>query len=174
VRADRRPTAGAPDTTAEAVEVVRDVVADCRAAGIPSVIENLIFPLNGEDAATPRQRADRIVEAARLLNEIGPDLIKIEYPGDAASCRRIAEILTVPWAVLSAGVDFDEFSDALRVACDEGGASGFIAGRSIWKEAVGMTHPERQAFLGGEGRHRLDRLVTAINGRARPYTAVQP
>lgn len=172
LRADRKPGPDGVDTTAEVLQVVREVIADCREAGIPSVIENLIFPLAGEGAPTPAQRADRIVEAALLLDELKPDLIKLEFPGDAASCKRLADSLTVPWAVLSAGVAFDEFTSALRIACDAGGTSGFIAGRSIWKDAVGMDRPTRQAFLADEGKRRLDNLVTVIDGRARPYTEV--
>jgi tagatose-1,6-bisphosphate aldolase len=172
LRADRKPGPDGIDTTAEVLQVVREVIADCREAGIPSVIENLIFPLAGEDAPTPAQRADRIIEAALLLDELKPDLIKLEFPGGAASCKRLADSLTVPWAVLSAGVAFDEFAAALRISCDDGGTSGFIAGRSIWKDAVGMSRPERQAFLADEGRRRLDNLVQVIDGRARPYTEV--
>ena len=172
LRADRKPGPDGVDTTAEVLQVVREVIADCREAGIPSVIENLIFPLAGEDAATPAQKADRIIEAAVLLDELKPDLIKLEYPGDAASCRRLANSIKGPWAVLSAGVAFDEFAAALRVSCDEGGTSGFIAGRSIWKDAVGMDRQTRQAFLADEGKRRLDNLVQVIDGRARPYTEV--
>ena len=174
LRADRRPRGDGPDTAAEAMDVVRQVVADCREVGIPSVIENLIFPLAGEEPPTPQQRADRIIAAAELINECRPDLIKLEYPGSAAACRRLADVLDVPWAVLSAGVDFPQFADALRVACDEGGTSGFIAGRSIWKDAVPLDEPARRAYLAGEGRLRLENLVEVIDGRARPYTSVSP
>ncbi len=172
LRMDRRAAAGEPDTAAEVLDVVRQVVADCRAGGIPSVIENLIFPLAGEAPASDRERADRIIEAAVAINDLGPDLIKIEYPVDAAGCRRLAAVLDVPWAVLSAGVPFDEFAAALRISCDEGGTSGFIAGRSIWKDAVGMDRVARQAFLADEGRRRLEKLVQVIDGRARPFTEV--
>ncbi len=72
--------------------------------------------------------------------------------------------------MLSAGVAFDEFAQVLRVSCDEGGASGFIAGRSVWKEAVGMGREQQQAFLASEGLRRLEGLVQAIDGRARPWT----
>jgi tagatose-1,6-bisphosphate aldolase len=71
--------------------------------------------------------------------------------------------------VLSAGVTFERFSDALRIACDHGGASGFIAGRAIWQEAVLMDRPARRTFLRETGRRRLNACVEAIQGRARPY-----
>ncbi|MET3808788.1 tagatose-1,6-bisphosphate aldolase [Nakamurella sp. UYEF19] len=172
LRADRKPGPDGIDTSAEVLDVVRQVVADCREVGIPSVIENLIFPLHGEEPATPAQKADRIIEAAIMLDDLKPDLIKLEYPGDAASCKRLTESLTIPWAVLSAGVEFDEFAAALRIACDDGGTSGFIAGRSIWKETVGLERTARIAYLADEGKRRLDNLVQVIDGRARPYTEV--
>ena len=33
-------------------------------------------------------------------------------------------------------------------------ASGFIAGRAVWKETVGMTRPERQAYLKAAAQKR--------------------
>lgn len=175
MRPDRPHPAGTPDLVEDVLNVVRDVAADCRAQGVPSVIENLIYKLPGEDELTPAQREDQIVESARLLNETGADLLKLEYPGSAKGCRRIAEVVDRPWAVLSAGVPFADFQHVLRVACDEGGVSGFIAGRSIWKESVGLTGPARTEFLDTVAKPRLAELVAAVNGRARPWKeAVTP
>lgn len=162
--------AGEPDLAAEVIDVVRAVVEDCRAVGIPSVIENLIYQLPDEESLDPQLRAELIVEAAAMLAETGADLVKLEYPGSAEACRRIADVAGGPWAVLSAGVAFDEFQDVLRIACDEGGASGFIAGRSLWKEAVGLAGPARQEFLDTVARPRLEACVETVTGRARPWT----
>ncbi|HEY6932075.1 MAG TPA: hypothetical protein VI452_01650 [Marmoricola sp.] len=168
LRADRPAAPGEPDLAAEAIEVIREVVEDCRATGVPSVIENLVYPLPGEEL-TPQRRADAVIEAARALDDLQPDLLKLEYPGSPEACRRLANSIHAPWAVLSAGVAFDEFAEVLRICCDEGGASGFIAGRSVWKEAVGMGVEQRRSFLAGEGRRRLDGLVAVADGRARPW-----
>ena len=154
IRADR-PAGDGPDLAAEGVEVIRQVVEDCRTAGVPSVIENLIYPLPGEEL-TPQARENAIIEAAVALDSLRPDLLKLEYPGSPEGCRRLAEAISSPWAVLSAGVAFDEFTHVLQVSCDEGGASGFIAGRAVWKETVGMSRPERRAYLADEGRRRLE------------------
>jgi tagatose-1,6-bisphosphate aldolase len=170
IRADR-PGGDGPDLTAEGLDVVRAVVADCRASGMPCVIENLTYPLPGEepDAAG---RADAIIEAAVALDGLRPDLLKLEYPGSPEACRRLGASIRTPWAVLSAGVGFDEFAEVLRISCDEGGASGFIAGRAVWKDAVAMRPPERRRFLADEGRRRLDACVAAIAGRARDWRTV--
>lgn len=169
VRPARPHLTGEPDLTEEALAVVRQVVDDCRRAGVPSVVENLIYQLPGEEPLTPQQREDLIVEAARKLDDIGPDLLKLEYPGSTKGCRRIAATVHGPWAVLSAGVAFEEFQNVLRISCDEGGASGFIAGRAIWKEAIGLEGPERAEFLDTVARPRLDDCLAAVNGRARPW-----
>ncbi|GAA5170505.1 aldolase [Pseudonocardia eucalypti] len=170
LRPDRPKVAGEPDLVAEVLEVVERVVEDCRKVGLPSVVENVVYQLPGEDELTPAAKEDAIVESARLLDGIGPDLLKLEYPGSPAGCRRIAEAVRRPWAVLSAGVPFEEFSRVLRVSCDEGGAAGFIAGRALWKEAVGLDGPARAEFLDGTARRRLDDCLAAVSGRATPWT----
>ena len=169
LRADRpAPATGEPDLVAQCLQAVGEVVADCREVGIPSVIENLVYPFEGEDFSGSR-REDAIIEAAGALNEIDCDLLKLEYPGSPEGCRRLAEVLDRPWAVLSAGVPFDDFTEVLRIAFDEGGASGFIAGRSVWREALPLTGSERQRFLSEVAGPRLERLVSVATERARPY-----
>ena len=172
LRADRpAPGAGEPDLVTECLDAVREVVADCRAVGIPAVIENLVYPLPGEDLGG-RRREDAIIEAARALNELDIDLLKLEYPGSPEGCRRLAEVLDRPWAVLSAGVPFDQFTEVLKVAFDDGGASGFIAGRSVWRESLPLAGADRASFLDTVARDRLATLVAVAGERARPWTTV--
>jgi tagatose-1,6-bisphosphate aldolase len=172
LRADRpAPRPGEPDLVELCLQAVREVVADCAAVGIPSVIENLIYRLPDEDLTQDR-RAAAIIESARALNEIDCDLLKLEYPGSPEACRRLAAVIDRPWAVLSAGVPFDEFTEVLRIAFDEGGASGFIAGRSVWRESLALTGPQRQDFLSEIARPRLEQLVRVASSGARPWTAV--
>src|ERR1700761_540425 len=144
LRADRpAPGPGEPDLVAEGLAVCEEIIRDCRAHGVPVVIENLIYTRPGEELAG-QAREDAIIESARALNDLDIDLLKLEYPGSAQVCNRLAEILDRPWAVLSAGVPFDQFTDIIAIATGEGGASGFIAGRSVWREVVSLTGPDRQ------------------------------
>ena len=168
LRADRNRPAGTPDLVAEGLAVVQEIIGDCRAAGVPVVIENLIYSLPGEDLSA-REREDAIIEAARALDDLDIDLLKLEYPGSPEGCRRLAKILTKPWAVLSAGVPFDQFTGIIKIAADEGGASGFIAGRSVWREVVSLAGRDREEFLATVARPRLDRLVEVAGQHARPW-----
>ena len=70
--------------------------------------------------------------------------------------------IDVPWAVLSAGVDHAAFCDQLRASM-AGGADGFIAGRSLWKEAVGLPADERRTFLDGVARRRMEDLLAIVD-----------
>jgi tagatose-1,6-bisphosphate aldolase len=171
LRADRpAPGPGEPDLVAEGLAVCEEIIRDCRAHGVPVVIENLIYTRPGEDLHG-QAREDAIIETARALNDLDIDLLKLEYPGSPEGCRRLAKVLDRPWAVLSAGVPFEAFTDIIRIAADEGGASGFIAGRSVWREVVSLTGPEREEFLTTVARPRLERLVEVAENRARPWTA---
>jgi sulfofructosephosphate aldolase len=156
LRADRE------DLDGPSARMVRSALQDCRRADLLCVMELMTYRLDDE---TPEQFADRredlIVDGARFLQECGSTVLKLEYPGSASACRRVTDAIEVPWAVLSAGVDHEAFCDQLRDAMD-GGADGFIAGRSLWKEAVGRPAPERRRFLDGVARRRFEELLAIV------------
>src|SRR5580693_9231678 len=172
LRADRpAPSPGEPDLVGETIAVCEEIIRDCRAAGVPVVIENLVYERPGEDLRG-RAREDAIIEAARALNDLDIDLLKLEYPGSPTGCRRLAEVLDRPWAVLSAGVPFDQFTDIIQLSAEEGGASGFIAGRSVWREVVSLAGPQRLEFLTTVALPRLERLIEVASHAARPWTEI--
>jgi tagatose-1,6-bisphosphate aldolase len=169
LRADRpAPGAGEPDLVAETLAACQEAVDDGRAAGVPVVVENLVYALPGQELAG-RAREDAIIEAARALNHLDVDLLKLEYPGSPEGCRRLAAVLDRPWAVLSAGVPFEDFTEILRTAFDDGGASGFIAGRSVWREAVALDGVDRERFLWNVARPRLEELTEVAARYAVPW-----
>ena len=110
---------------------------------------------------TAQRREDAIIEAARALNDVdGVDLLKLEYPGSVEGTRRLASVLDPALGGLLRRGAVRTLHRGLQVAFDEGGASGFIAGRSVWKESIGLTGTDREKFLTDVARPRLDRLVT--------------
>jgi sulfofructosephosphate aldolase len=156
VRADRE------DLDGYTARLVRAALEDCRAADLLGVMELMTYPVEDESPdGFAARKADLVLEGAVFLQECGAQVLKLEYPGSTSACRRVTDALSVPWAVLSAGVDHEAFCDQLRAAMD-GGASGFIAGRSLWKEAVGRPAAERRRFFDAVGRRRMDELLAIV------------
>jgi tagatose 1,6-diphosphate aldolase/sulfofructosephosphate aldolase len=161
--------AGEPDLARETVDAVRAVVEACRAYGLPSVIEPLVARQPGDDHALTKQL---VIRSAETLAELGPDLLKLEWPGDADGCKQLSKVCgTVPWALLSAGVAYQQFVDRVLVAMDAG-ATGYIAGRAFWGEAAGFTGAERRRFLQTTGVERMTALKAALQGRGRSWHEV--
>lgn len=142
--------------------LVSSLADACAAANLLLVVEVLCYRMSDEDPAVyERRRPDLGFEAALLVESCGAKVLKLESPGSESSSRRLTDALQVPWAVLSAGVDHETFKTTLREAL-AGGASGFIAGRSLWKEAALLGRAERREFLLGEGRRRLAELIALL------------
>ncbi|WP_117209350.1 hypothetical protein [Allorhizocola rhizosphaerae] len=170
-RPDRPAADGEPDLAQEAIDAVGQAIAACRAAGMPSVIEPLVTKLPGEKW-TDEQRAHMVIRSAELLARLGPDLLKLEWPGGADGCRKVSQVCgNVPWALLSAGVKAEEFTERVLTAMDAG-ASGYIAGRAFWGEAAGLTGEARREFLATTAVERMVALNKAIEGRGRDWREV--
>src|SRR5690606_16937655 len=68
-----------------------------------------------------------------------------------------------------AGVDFDTYCRQLEAAC-RAGASGFVAGRAIWREAVELTDQQaRLEFLSRTMPARIQRLGAIAAAHGRPW-----
>lgn len=135
------------DRRAERVEMCERFVALAERHGVLSVLE----PVVREDS--------QITKAARELAATGPSLYKCQAPrqGDVlARCREITSVLPIPWVVLSQGVPPDEFPRVVEVAC-RGGASGFLAGRALWTNALDAEDPTNRLRV-----HSLSRLRELI------------
>jgi sulfofructosephosphate aldolase len=117
--------------------IIAQVVEDCAREDVLVAIEILTYALDGESAEDYQAAAPKlIVQAAAIARECGAPLMKLQYPGSAEGCAAVTETLgDIPWAVLSAGVDHPAFIENLRNAL-KGGASGAIAGRSLWKDCL--------------------------------------
>lgn len=142
-------------TAREIKDFVKRASDDCAAYDIPCVVETLVYPLAGDEHSPEfaSQKPDLVLKAAQDITALGIDLYKAEFPivpgpdmdEDEALryCQELTKASEVPWVVLSAGVDFNIFTRVVEVAC-KGGASGFIAGRAIWKDAFTTPSPDLQ------------------------------
>jgi tagatose 1,6-diphosphate aldolase len=136
--------------------MARDVLAECRTVGLPLVLEPLFYDL--ED---PEDRGRVVIATARTFAAMGPDLLKLPYPGSVEACEEITAVASMPWTMLSGGGTFEDFAEQFAVAV-AAGCSGFMVGRALWGEAARAPAEERAAIIQALVRERFDRLL-AIN-----------
>jgi tagatose 1,6-diphosphate aldolase len=156
--------------------LIANVAAEAARHDIALFLECVVYPVDAGELAGDARRA-AIVESARRLTVLGGDVLKAQFPGDASpidqsrwteACAELDEASHLPWVLLSGGVDQRTFELQVATAC-RAGASGVVAGRSVWAESARMGVPERDEFLGQEAVRRLSRLADVVEARARPW-----
>ena len=153
-----------PDGSAEKrAALTRQFIDLAHTAGVPAILEGVVRP----PASGDWDREAAILDAARELGALRPDLYKAEVPlsgrGKPDEMTRrsasITEALPCPWVVLSQGVQIDDFPRGVEAAC-RGGASGFLAGRAIWADLVGPgDYRSRLAAVAVDRLKRLREIV---------------
>jgi tagatose-1,6-bisphosphate aldolase len=164
--------------------LVREVSQACKLHDMPFFLEPLSFSLDPalKEMASPEKRRV-VVETARRLTGVGVTVLKAEFPlnpaderGEttwAAACSELSEASAVPWVLLIAGVGFETFERQTLIAC-QNGASGVLAGRAVWKEAVSLHGQARTDFLQSTAKERMIRLREVILKYGRPWTDSYP
>jgi tagatose 1,6-diphosphate aldolase len=154
------------DTDSRVAQEMRELVAACEDEGLLLIVEILTYRLDDETdedyaAAFPSLVAD----GARLAVESGAKVLKLQYPGSAEGCAVVTVAADgVPWAVLSAGVDHDTFIKQVSIAMANG-ASGAMAGRSLWKDSLSVSHDLRREYLTSRALPRLHQLADVVDAR---------
>lgn len=172
---------GDPATADSQRELVRDLVRQSAELSLPLVVEPIWYPLPDEEPTSAEWRVTRvegIIASAIEAETLGVDMLKVEFPGDVhteeglsearAACAELDSAVSVPWVILSAGVGFDDFVTQVQIAC-EAGASGYLAGRSVWRDAVSTPDPEARAKAVEDSLTRIDRLNEVTRKYGRPY-----
>jgi len=192
-----RPDAS-PEVLAHQKDYVRTVGAECRRHDIPYVLELLVYPFPDSASHTtdyvesPDKRAELVIESVREFAkpEYGVDLYKLETPlpgsalpelSDSAESKAAAREFEavgsicreagIPWVMLSGGVTPDQFGRVLSYAY-QAGAQGFLAGRTIWLDAIQSAFPDESAVLdqlNADGRQRLAALTDLTRDHAKPW-----
>jgi tagatose-1,6-bisphosphate aldolase len=166
----------APNAADQEALVAR-VAADCFAKDLALFVEPLSFSLVEDEKLTGEARRRVVVETARRLTAVGGDVLKAEFPYDASvtdrarwdeACAELDEASAAPWVLLSGGVDDATFEAQVEAAC-AAGASGVLAGRSVWEEAATLNGPGRDVFLATTARDRLRRLAEVVDTAGRSW-----
>ena len=164
-------------------EFILKLVKQAKSLDLPLLLEPMSYSNNASmpknSAEFAKLRPEIVLNTAKRLGALGVDLLKLEFPCDVnfetdvsvwkSSCAAITEAAPVPWLLLSAGVDFPVFKEQLRVAC-QAGASGFVAGRAIWKESTALTGSKRTEFLKTTAVDRVKELVEIVDNFSDPWT----
>lgn len=177
--------------------IVETVGAWCAAAGVPLLLEAKTYMIaeTADAIDFARVHPEYVVDAAATYSapRFQVDLLKLEFPTELkyaaayadenfarspvlftpseveAACRQIDQAARVPWVILSAGVDLPEFLENIRLA-NEAGASGFLCGRTIWKEMLVQFPDEAamRAHMQTKGRENFE-AICAANDAALPW-----
>ncbi len=145
-------------------EEIREIVKACSSEGLLLIVEILTYKLDGEsDEDYKAVFGTLIADSARISVECGAKVLKLPFPGSAEACAAVTEAAQgVPWAVLSAGVDHETFIEQVRTAVANG-ASGAMAGRSLWKDSMAVSAETRRDLLTNRALPRLKELAQAVN-----------
>jgi tagatose 1,6-diphosphate aldolase len=197
-----RPDASA-DVLAHQKRFVREIGEQCERNDIPYVLELLVYPFLGSANHTadyvesPGKLPSLVIDSVREFAkpEYAVDLLKLESPlaanslpprdGSAAANAAQAEFdaigdicreQRIPWVLLSGGAAPDKFERVLQYAY-AAGAGGFLAGRTIWLNAVRSHFPDLAAVsstLRRESVSVLDRLSQLTKAEAATWSASYP
>jgi tagatose 1,6-diphosphate aldolase len=161
-----------PDAEAEVCahqkRFVREIGDQCRRYDIPYVLELLVFPFletlghTPDYVESPNKLPELVIDSVREFAkpEYGVDLMKLESPlaantlpaHDATieskaaqkefdAIGEICREATLPWVLLSGGAAPETFERVLQYAY-AAGATGFLAGRTIWLDAMRSHYPD--------------------------------
>ena len=171
-----------PDSTTAAPmrELLVQVARSCKRYDIPLFLETLSYSIDPDKPKLSTEEQRRwSVETARQLTPLGGEVYKTEFPVNvketpnesawSEACADLTAASTIPWVLLSAGVNYETFARQTLTAC-EAGASGILAGRAIWTEAPDLPPQRRRNFLKETALARMAELRQICQEHARPWT----
>lgn len=145
---------GYQDSQVEALEIAKNAEV-CRAAkrlGIPHIMEPMARG-NAKRVAGRELDSKLIALHTRMAAELGADLIKTDYSGDADSYAKVIEGCPVP-ILIAGGPKTDSIKESLDMVkgAIDAGASGVLLGRNVIqaKDPVAMIKALRSIVHDGE------------------------
>ncbi|MEF2976327.1 hypothetical protein [Subtercola sp. YIM 133946] len=152
------------DADSRVVAEIADLVKACTEEGLLLIVEILVYRLEGETEEEYKAIFPQLViDAAKLSVGAGAKVLKLQYPGSAEAAAAVTAAADgVPWAVLSAGVDHETFIEQVATAV-ENGASGAMAGRSLWKDSLAVSPETREELLTTRALPRLQELAAVLD-----------
>lgn len=137
---------------------------------LPVLLEIITYQI--EDITYSKEEA--ILRSIRELRDFG-DILKLEFPitiietnqtNDFAHSKTLLEQMTSeaqkPWVLLSRGMKFNLFKEALNSSI-KSGAAGFAVGRAVWQEIANYnTWEEQENFIKTTAKQRMKELTSLL------------
>ncbi len=126
------PWDAAPTERAAAVKFVGAVISEAETYALPVMVEPIVL-------ASPRGADAAAIEGdgCRIAAEMGADIIKVAYPGDADLFAKWCDELGVPVVILGgpAGASTQPLAELVSEAM-VAGARGITIGRRLWQRPI--------------------------------------
>lgn len=152
-------------------KLVMELGESCRKEGVAFLVEPVHFSLNPKAELSTTEFQEIQLQTCQEF-QAHCDILKIQYPGDALACATLTAEIDVPWILLSRGMSYDPFKEALKVSL-ENGCKGFAAGRSVWQEISEYKDAEGkldlvgvQQFLQTTATERIKELIQLTEAAA--------
>lgn len=121
------------------MELIRQLYELAKKEKTPFLLELVLYPIEGEEEFKSEWHLLQL-ETIGIFQSLC-DVLKIEYPGLYASsedqaklfCEMVSKASSVPWIILSRGMEYELFLKALKISMASG-AAGFAVGRAVWQE----------------------------------------
>lgn len=158
--------------------LIKELADACDDLSLPLLIEPILHPTLDKEKNNEK-KISLTYQMLERLSQYKVDIFKIAFPGDIKIhnkeknleiCKNVTEILDVPWVLLSSGAGMDDFIEQLKLSCD-GGASGYVAGRTLWQDFVGSSN-DRTRFL-QQMQNNISLLNDIVDSQARRWTDIE-
>jgi len=139
-------------------KIAEKIGKDCKKYNIPYLLEFVVYPL-GKDFKKKLPRL--VLKSAKEFTKkkYNAAVLKIQYPGNLKTCKKITKSIRQPWVLLTAGIPFDVFAKQLKIA-KKGGCSGFMAGRAVWQDVLKIKSIKKQKhWLNTKGVKNIKTLL---------------
>lgn len=158
--------------------MINELAQECDELSLPLLVEPILHPTI-DKSETSKKKVSLTYQMLERLSRYKVDIFKIAFPGNIEIfskeknleiCKNVTEILDVPWVLLSSGAGMEDFIAQLKLSC-YGGASGYVAGRTLWKDFVSNTNGRTKIR-----EHMLDNIFhlnTIVDSNARKWTDIE-